>query len=225
VAGIHLLPSVCLSATGAAVGGLLSAKKNNLFATNLVGHALVIIAGGLFSILPSTLEISAICYVAQIIGGFGAGMVFTVTVYMVSLHAEFRDHAVGQGLIAQARVLGGTLGVAMASALFANHIGGLTDVLSEMEIQTLYRNPAFISQLTLGQQIAVRQAFADSWNEALRISVYFSAASLFACLCSWERNPPSVEARKLQLEVAIKSGPTKNVGGEVVGGEGPHSAV
>jgi hypothetical protein len=195
-----------------------------LFATNLVGHILVLIAGGLFSILPASLEVSTICYVAQVIGGFGAGMIFTVTVYMVSLHAEFKDHAVGQGLIAQARVLGGTLGVAMASALFGNHIDTLTAVLSAEEIATLYRNPAFISQLTLIQQIAVRQAFADSWNEALRITIYVSSVSLLACLFSWQRNPPSVEARKLLLEEAIKKSPSQRSDGEGTA-RAPSSAV
>lgn len=132
-----------------------------------------------------------------------------MTVYLVSLHAQFHDHAVGQGLIAQARVIGGTHGVAMGSALLGNHLSGLTNVLSEGEIQTLYRNPAFISQLQPVQQLAVRQAFAESFDDAMRICVYVAAVSLVLSLLTWEKHPISIEARKNQLEAAITAGPTK----------------
>lgn len=73
-AGVHLLPSVCLSAFGGAMGGILSSKRNRLFETLVAGNILLLIACGLFSILPAAFAVSRLCYAAQILGGFGAGM-------------------------------------------------------------------------------------------------------------------------------------------------------
>jgi hypothetical protein len=99
--------------------------------------------------------------------------------------------------------VGGTLGVATSSSLFAEHISRLTDVLSAEQISTLYRNPGFISQLELLQQVAVREAFAQAFNECLRVCTYVAAISFVLSLFVWQRNPPSIAERKNQLEAAM----------------------
>jgi hypothetical protein len=102
-----------------------------------VGNSLLLVGCGLFSFTPDSFDVPRILYASQIIAGFGAGMMFTVTTFLMSLNADFEDHAIGQGLIAQGRVIGGTLGVAMGSALFSNHIAGLAGVLTPAELATL----------------------------------------------------------------------------------------
>lgn len=170
-----------------------------------MGNSLLLVGCGLFSITPDSFDVPHILYASQVIAGFGAGITFTVTTFLISLNADFEDHALGQGLIAQGRVIGGTLGVAMGSALFGNHIAGLAGVLTPAEITTLARNPGFASTLEPVQQVAVRQAFAASFNQSLRICTYVAAVSLFISLFVWQRHPPSIQTRKKQLEAAVQA--------------------
>jgi hypothetical protein len=175
-----------------------------------VGNSLLLVGCGLFSFTPDSFNVPRILYASQVISGFGAGMTFTVTTFLMSLNADFEDHAIGQGLIAQGRVIGGTLGVAMGSALFSNHIAGLAGVLTPAEHATLARNPGFTATLKLPQQTAVRQAFAASFNESLRICTYITAASLFVSFFVWQTNPPSIQMPKKELEAAIRADRARN---------------
>lgn len=179
-------------------------KKNHTFPTIILGNSLILIGCGLYSITPISLSVPPLLYGSQVITGFGAGLTFCCTTMIISLNASFQDHALGQGLIAQARVIGGTLGVAASSALFGNRISGLTDVLSEEQISILYRNPGYISQLDLVQQVAVRQAFGLAFNDCLRICTYVAALSWVVSLFVWQRDPPTMQQRKEELEVAMR---------------------
>lgn len=185
-------------------------KNNYSFATIILGNSLILIGSGMYSITPVSIEVPKLLFGSQVVTGFGAGLTFCCTTMITSLNAEFQDHALAQGLIAQARVIGGTLGVAASSALFGNRISGLVDVLSPEQISILYRNPAYISQLSLVQQVAVRQAFGLAFNDCLRICTYIAAVSLVVSLFVWQRNPPTIEQRKNQLEAAMLEGPRSN---------------
>jgi hypothetical protein len=191
-------------------------KKNHNFRTLLVGNGLLLVGCGMFSITPISLAVPHLLYGSQVIAGFGAGLTFCCTTMTISLNTEFRDHALAQRLLAQVRVVGGTLGVATSSALFANHISDLTDVLSPEQIKTLYRNPGFISQLDLARQVAVREAFALAFNEGLRVCTYVAAASLVISLFVWQKYPPSIQERKDQLEAAMVKG-SGHIEGDLVG--------
>nr|POE90701.1 efflux pump mlce [Quercus suber] len=206
-AGIHLLPTVIAVAIGAAIGGLISMQKNFTFYTILAGNALILIGAGIYSVTPISLKVPHVLYGSQVIAGLGCGLTFCCTTMIISLTAEFQDHALGQGLVAQARIVGGTLGVAMSTAVFGNRISSLTDVLTAQQISTLYRNTGFISQLSLAQQVAVRQAFALAFNDALRICTYVSAVSLVVSFFTWQKHPPSIQERKDQLEAAMLNVP------------------
>lgn len=163
----------------------------------------MLVGCGLFSITPDSFNVPQILYASQVVAGFGAGVSLTVTTFLISLNADFQDHAIGQGLIAQARIVGGTLGVAMGSAIFGNHLASLTSILTPEQITTLYRNPGYAATLGVQQQIAVRQAFASSFDQSLRICTYIAAVSLVVSLFVWQRHPPSIQERKAQQEAAI----------------------
>jgi hypothetical protein len=75
-------------------------KHNYNFQTLLLGNSLLIIGCGMFSITPISLEVPHLLYGSQVIAGFGAGLTFCCTTMIISLNAEFRDHALGQGLLA-----------------------------------------------------------------------------------------------------------------------------
>lgn len=181
-------------------------KNNYTFPTIILGNSLILIGCGMYSITPLTLSVPNLLYASQVVTGFGAGLTFCCTTMIISLNASFKDHALGQGLIAQARVLGGTLGVAASNALFGNKIGGLGDVLSSEQISILYRNPGYISQLNVMQQVAVREAFGLAFNECLRVCTYVAAVSWLVSLFVWQRDPPSLQQRKEELDAAMREG-------------------
>lgn len=180
-------------------------KNNYTWITMMLGNSLLLVGCGLFTATPSSIEVPHVMYAAQVIAGFGSGMTLTCTTMIVSLNTEFKDHALGQGLISQARILGGTLGVAMGSAVFGNHISGLTNVLSPSEISILYRNPSFIATLDLRQQVAVREAFAASFNQSLYICLFISVSSLLLSIFLHQNHAPSMQDRKAQFAAAVEA--------------------
>lgn len=178
-------------------------KRNNTFGTLVLGNVICLIGSALLSTTPVSLDVPKILYGYQVISGFGAGLIFCCSTIMISLNAEFRDHAIAQGINAQVRVLGGTIGIAMSTILFGNNVSSLGKVLSPVEISTLYRNPAFISRLKPLGQLYMREAFAHTFNKSLRICTFIGVASTLISLFAYQRDPPSMEKRKQDLENAL----------------------
>ncbi|ORY63857.1 major facilitator superfamily domain-containing protein [Pseudomassariella vexata] len=122
-AGIRLLP-LLLSPVASAVSGLLMTRLKVLpLYLLIIGGCLQAIDVVLFSSLDSTnLEIQSAQYGYQVLMGFGFGFSLSTILMMAPLVVQQKDMAVGMGSVTQIRILGGTIGFAICSALLNNHI-------------------------------------------------------------------------------------------------------
>ena len=75
--------------------------------------------------------------------------------------------AVAQGIIAQMRVLGGSIGIAASTAILG--VTQRKELISTGLITTeqLANLQTVVKDFTLEQKIAVRQAYSDAFNEDL----------------------------------------------------------
>lgn len=111
--------------------------------------------------------------------------------------------AVAQGIVAQLRIFGGSIGIASGFLVFNSNVQHtLSGVLTPEQLDEFYRTPAAISRLPAAQQLAVRQVYVSSFNTDMRICAGISAACLLATLCTYQRNPQSIKQRLADLEEA-----------------------
>ncbi len=98
------------------------------------------------------------------------------------------------GAATQIRVLGGTIGLAICSALLSNHVATQTSgFLTPGQETALLESFRSIQSLPSELQIRVREVYAVGYSQQMRVMLYFCIASLLslALLAEW---PP----RRLQ---------------------------
>lgn len=130
--------------------------------------------------------------------------------------------AVAQGINAQTRVLyvhksprdlslltrrsGGSIGIAAASAVFNNQLrqklSGLLTPDQIKNLQTAYGDT--VNALTPTQLSAIRDVYASSFAEILRVCAGVAAVGLVATFLLWQRNPPEVGERKAEISAAME---------------------
>ena len=196
-AGIHLLPMLCASAFGSFLGGAVSSKKNRTFYTFNVAGGLIIIGSGLLSTLGPAVPIEPKCYGFQFIIGLGVGLTFSSISLMTSLETRFATHAVAQGIVAQARVLGGSIGIAASNAIFdVTCRERLSGILTTRQIADLQTSTQVLRTLDEAGRAAVEEAYSEAFDRSLRVCLYIGAANMVVNLLTWQRNPPPTRAQQ-----------------------------
>ena len=106
------------------------------------------------------------------------------------------SQAVAMGAIAQIRVLGGTIGLAICTVVLNEHVRhGLILVLSSQQVTNILQSVSSISDLDATTEKAVRHVFAEGYKQQMRIMTYFSALILVVSLLAWERRPRRIEPK------------------------------
>ncbi|KAH6632551.1 major facilitator superfamily transporter [Chaetomium tenue] len=189
-AGIRMLPLLLCSPIATIVASVLLSKLRLPPLYVLVaGCSLQTIGVGLFSSLDSShLEVPSYQYGYQVLMGCGFGLNLSTVLMMVPLVVKQKDMPVMMGAATQIRVLGGTIGLAICSALLSNHVASETaDLLSPREQATLLQSSQNIRGLPLRLQIQVRQMYAAGYSQQMRVMLYFCIVSLLSLtlLCEW----------------------------------------
>ncbi|KAL1893194.1 hypothetical protein Sste5346_006626 [Sporothrix stenoceras] len=181
MAGVMLLPLLAGVSFGSALTGFLNLKHNRLFETLVVAGGLMIIGCALETTLSdsATLEAKALGFLPFI--GLGLGLGASATTILAATEAPPGDHAASQGIIAQARVLGGSIGIAASSAILARQemakLG--TVITTDVPADLTGDSPA---------AILVRQVFTQAFTENMRICAIVSAAAMVIACGTYTRN-------------------------------------
>lgn len=191
-AGVNLLPFLCAAGVGAFAGGAASGKQNRTFYTFVVAACFNILGSGLLSTISSSTTIEKKVYGFQVLLGIGMGMTFSSAGILISLNVDFRDHAVAQGIIAQMRVFGGSLGIAMANGLVTRQARwDLVGILTSDQIEALQTSTRILETLSPVEKQAVQQVYTDAFDTTMRICTYTAVVCLVSALFTYQRNPPS----------------------------------
>ncbi|KAH6847112.1 major facilitator superfamily domain-containing protein [Chaetomium sp. MPI-CAGE-AT-0009] len=194
--GVLLLPLMGSMAVGSGLGGAASAKRNNTWWTQIVSGILMLVGSALLSTLADTTSPEPKQWGFQVLLGLGVGLSLSTTTFVTSLSVEFEDHAVGQGLMAQMRVFGGSLGVASSFIVLNSMIQDrLENVLTPEELSDFYTSPVAVYSLPAFQQLKIREVYIDAFNVNMRVCLGVSALAVIAALCTYQRRPPTVQKR------------------------------
>lgn len=202
-AGIGLLPLLGAAAVASMVGGIVNGKKNNLFETLIVASSLMTIGTGLLSTLSNTQHVETKTYGFQTLVGFGFGLSVSTVSVLASMECELRDSAVAQGILAQNRIFGGSIGIAAATAILgATERRQLAGIVSASQLSSL----RVIEKTLSPEQIhAVKQAYADAFTDSMRVSTAVAGFMFLITIFMYRRNPPGlVERRQQQLRQYIE---------------------
>ncbi|KAK3307163.1 major facilitator superfamily transporter [Chaetomium strumarium] len=191
-AGIRMLPLLLCSPIATITSSVFCTKLKlpPLYAL-LVGCGLQTLGVGLFSSLDSSdLSVPPSQYGFQVIMGCGFGLNLSTVFMMVPLVVKQRDMAVTMGAATQIRVLGGTIGLAICSALLSNHVTRETSGLLTPEQQSaLLQSFQSIRSLSPELQVKVREVYAVGYSQQMRVMLYFCIVSLVSLSLLFEWPP------------------------------------
>lgn len=97
-----------------------------------------------------------------------------------------------QGIVAQSRVLGGSIGIAASTAILGQTEHNdlvVTGLLSDSQLATLQ---TAAKSLTPTQLAAVSKAYSDSFREIMIVCVVIAGLGVLASLMTWDSHPPNL---------------------------------
>ncbi|KAJ3467284.1 hypothetical protein MRS44_004848 [Fusarium solani] len=195
MAGLHILPLLGACAIGSFLGGAISSKKNNTSFTLLGASCLQLLGVGLMSTMTRPDGYVKAQYAFQAIFGLGVGLSFSAATIMTSiLAAERSELASAQGAVAQARVLGGCIGLSVCTVIFNSHVNRyLQEHLTSTQLDNLHRSPLASLHLPMGLQDLVKQVYAGAFAEEIKIMMLVCAVMVVISLFTLERRPEPLE--------------------------------
>ncbi|KAL7795896.1 major facilitator superfamily domain-containing protein [Trichoderma ceciliae] len=195
MAGIHLFPLLGACAVGSFLGGAISSKQNNTSYTLVGSSCLQLLGLGLMTTQSGANSAEPSQYAYQAIFGLGVGLCFSATTIMTSIStAESSEKATAQGAIAQARVLGGSIGLSICTVIFNIHVNRyLEGHLTETQLESLHRSPLSGLQLPVDQRDLVKTVYAGAYAEEIKILACVCSVMVITSLFTLERHPAPLE--------------------------------
>ncbi|KAI1320435.1 putative MFS multidrug transporter [Xylariaceae sp. FL0255] len=191
LSGIHLLPMLGATALGAFLAGAASRQHNRTSLTLVVAHVLQLVGVSLLATLrDTTTEIKA-QYGFQVILGLGIGLSLGATTIMATVQSRQADLAVAQGVVAQTRVLGGSIGIAICSIIFNYTVSrDLSGKIDPQDLAALRRGPTIAAWLPDSIQVLVKQAYAAAFTADIYVMTGTAALGIVASTLTYEKRPP-----------------------------------
>jgi len=196
-AALHLLPLLGGSAFGCFVCGPINKKKNRT-STILMASCTSMLVGSAMLTTPQqgVHDPLTLQYVAQTIFGLGFGLFMTAGCMIASVHAPLGDHAVALGAVAQARVFGGSVGLAVAAIISNIHVqDDLAGQLTADQLAALRRSPLEFLAAWPDLQVQLRGTYAAAFATTWQVVAIVAAAAMIASLFAYERNPPPLNTK------------------------------
>ncbi|KAB8303027.1 hypothetical protein EYC80_004481 [Monilinia laxa] len=192
-AGLGLLPMLGSTAVASFLGGMLNGTNNRVFPTLLAGAILSVIGTSSLSTLSNTEYVEMSTYGFLVFVGLGSGLTVSTVSMLSNYESSIRDHAVAQGITSQARILGGSIGIATSTAILdLTRQHQLAGIVSSAQLASLESSS---KSMTYTEINAVRQAYSDSFSEDMKVCAIVAGLCVQVTLGTWKKNPPSIQQR------------------------------
>ncbi|KAI0908328.1 major facilitator superfamily domain-containing protein [Ustulina deusta] len=200
--GIHLLPMLGATALGAFFAGAVSRRRNNTSWTLFAAHCFQLLGAGLMLMLRNiTMQIKA-QYGFQVLLGLGIGLSLGAATIMASVQSGQADLAVAQGIVAQARVLGGSIGIALCSIIFNARVAhDLSGEMDPDDLEALHHSPTIGPWLPAELQLKVKMAYAEAFTDDIKLVMGVAAIGIITSCFTYQRQPPPMPGTPAAKEV------------------------
>lgn len=130
-------------------------------------------------------------YGFQVLLGLGIGLSLGSATIMGSVQSAQADLAVAQGIIAQARVLGGSIGIALCSIIFNAKVAhDLSGEMDPDDLEALHHSPTIAPWLPPELQGKVKVAYADAFTNDIKLLMGIAAIGIISSCFTYQRQPP-----------------------------------
>ncbi|THW39879.1 MFS general substrate transporter [Aureobasidium pullulans] len=178
-AGLHMLPLIGSTALGAILTGTITGKFNIAWHLLVFSNVLMTVGCGLMSTLPTDIEIANLCYLYQIILGFGFGLTMASSMVVIRTEVAMKDNTVSLGAVTQLRQLGGVIGLAVTQAILNGDFRSqLAKFLSDEELRSVMLSTANITNLSDSHRDLTCRAYGRSSNAQMRVVTAFAGAAI-----------------------------------------------
>ncbi|CAD6574931.1 MAG: hypothetical protein ASARMPRED_006995 [Alectoria sarmentosa] len=170
----------------------------NVFATRtriapiyliFAGSVIQLVGLSLFSALSSNdimMPAPSVIYGWELLSGFGIGMVWGMLLVIPHHVVEHRDLAVSSGALLQFRVFGGTLGLALASAVMNSYLAShLFHSTGSEYLAAVVQSTEVIKWFPLDVQRLVQEKFAEGYDLQIRILAAFAGLQVLCVGLLW----------------------------------------
>ncbi|KAK3904946.1 hypothetical protein C8A05DRAFT_42045 [Staphylotrichum tortipilum] len=194
-AGLMLLPMLAATALGTVGAGVVSGaadKKARFFETLMAACVLMLLGCGLEIMAGSEGKVEAKVLGFLVFIGLGFGLSAAAGTMTAAVEAPVFEHASAQGIMAQVRIFGGSIGIAASSAILGSKSRAqlATGALPAEAFTHLAANPAALSP---GQWAAIRQVYTDALKEDMIVCCAVLAAAMVVTLGAYRKNRVSME--------------------------------
>ncbi|KAK4244994.1 drug resistance transporter EmrB/QacA subfamily [Corynascus novoguineensis] len=201
-ASLTVLPFLLTSPVATAASGVLTSNFNVPPSyLILVGSVIQVIGVGLAISIPLTGDsVSARQYGYEAIMGVGFGLTLSTVLTLGQRLVRKEDAGVVMGALTQVRVLGGTVALAICSAVLSNHLRHkLVEVITLTEFQEIAESLGAIDKLGPERVARVRLEFAEGYRRQFQLLTGFSGAALLAALFLSSRHPITGSMRRIPI--------------------------
>ncbi|KAI0874139.1 major facilitator superfamily transporter [Hypoxylon argillaceum] len=196
IAGVMLLPMLGSSAIGSAVSGRVNGRKDRSCETLVVATSFMALGCGLLTTISGSVSLEPKALGFLVFVGLGFGLSVSTTTMLAALQSSIRDHAAAQGIVAQVRVFGGSLGIAASSAILQTSLQAQGDgSLTSQQISSVEGGGANLAPSDLA---AIRRAYADAFREDMRVCTIIASIALLWALGTYSRKRLSRDERRQQ---------------------------
>ncbi|KAK6383958.1 hypothetical protein LTS17_003250 [Exophiala oligosperma] len=176
-----IIPIVIPQAISSALSGQYISRRKRYGEVLWTGYICWVIGTALHCIFSRTLSVVAIIFIL-IVEGVGVGLVFQPTLVAAQAHAPKQDRAVVISARNYIRALGGSGGLAIASAIFSNSLlsslpTSLPENITQQIHDSIFDMPP-LDNLSVQQQHQVE----DAYVKAARSVFYLWAGAMACCL-------------------------------------------
>ncbi|RDW93803.1 putative MFS multidrug transporter [Aspergillus mulundensis] len=187
--GIRILPlTLTIAVSSALAGGVTARGRVPPIFVFSISAVLQTVGLGLLYSVPADRPLEAKIYGYQTLIGTGVGMCLATAILTVPSLVEGKDLSAAIGSVTQIRVLGGAVGVSVATNLLNNSVQDhlLGQVAPEV-LRDIMKNVSSIAALPQSTQLLITEAFADGYERQLLLVLGFCAAEVLALGLMWER--------------------------------------
>ncbi|KAI3401350.1 hypothetical protein diail_11434 [Diaporthe ilicicola] len=194
MSGVMMLPMLGATGIGSVLTGALSKRRNRLSETMTAATVLVALGLALETTVSDSVEVEPKFLGFLVFVGLGYGMITSSATIFTAIEAPITEHAPAQGVIAQSRMLGGSIGIAMSSAILAveerKHDGGL----AQISVRSSLENSHYTSRSV--PDAAIREAYNDSFTQTMEVCAIVAGVGVLLTLGTYRRNRGSLEDQR-----------------------------
>ncbi|RUS17021.1 major facilitator superfamily domain-containing protein [Endogone sp. FLAS-F59071] len=194
--GVKVIPLEIALAIFSFLSGLYISKTQTYRLVYIIGTGFIVVGTGFISTFNNKLPLG-VELACTILVGAGIGLTFTASYIASQSNIDNKDLAVVIGVSSFMRILGGSIGLAIASAALQNHLSDvLPKILPANQVGPTKQSALYLyTHVSKDRRVLVIKAYTEGFARMYYIMVVFAGAAFIAAL--FVKHPPITQSQDL----------------------------